>query len=73
MSGLLEWSPEETREEYINRIAYNRFEIRIMSNGRIKGDALSDRIYAENLVNKEEKKQLLDEKSVTEKLKEGGY
>jgi hypothetical protein len=65
------WEPEESRDEYVKRIAQNRYETRM--NYGIKGNAESDWKYAEALVLKEEKKDLLKSKDVIEKLKAGGY
>lgn len=69
----LNWEPEETREEYVKRIAENRYEMRKLSNWRIKGDKDSDWAYAEALVSKEEKRDFLKSKDVVDKLKAGGY
>jgi len=56
----IDWGPEETREEYINRIAYNCYEMR-MTYG-LKGSKEEDWKYAEALVTSEEKRNLINSK-----------
>ena len=71
MEEIIDWGPEETREEYVRRLAQNRYDMRV-ANG-IKGNAKSDWDFAEGIVAREEKRDFLKEKEVINKLKTGGY